>query len=171
MLTTPPGTGRFGLSIAIGNLDGIGGDEVLGAPSGGTGQVFVYSNGNFSSYFPINTQPISPPLVSGGSFGTQVSIGDVAGDSHPDIIVGARGRDIGGYTDAGAVFVFEGPEFSNFLNMHVDVLRSSIPTIAKGDELEKGLAVADIHGGTSPANYADVIAATSGTLVRRCSQD
>ncbi|MEV0633670.1 FG-GAP-like repeat-containing protein [Streptomyces sp. NPDC050619] len=41
-------------------------------------------------------------------FGTDVQVGDVDGDGHPDVVTGLPGEDLGGVADAGAIVVLRG---------------------------------------------------------------
>jgi hypothetical protein len=97
---TPGTTARFGTGLAMGDLDGVPGDEVAVADQGfGTGHksqpggVFIYQfqAGGFTLYKTIN-QP-NP---------TSVAIGDVTGDANLDVIVGSSN-----------VNVYPGPSLSS----------------------------------------------------------
>ena len=109
--------GSFGGSVnSIADLTGDGTREVLiGAPretvsSGGTdydraGRLYVM-NGATGSH--IHTLSSQNPETD-GNFGVSAdAIGDVNGDSAPDIVVGAKDEDVNGNDGAGRAYVFSG---------------------------------------------------------------
>ena len=106
----PPASnpGQFGSAVAMGNLDGVAGDEVVvGAAGGGTGHslkpgnAFVY-HFNGTDLDLIGT--VNSPNTTASGFGFSVAIGDVTGDGAPDLIV----------VGPGAVYVFPSPLSSTF---------------------------------------------------------
>ncbi|WP_031509026.1 VCBS repeat-containing protein [Streptomyces megasporus] len=100
-----------GTSIAVGDLDRDGQqDVVIGDPDTGGGRVMVVPGG---SRAPLLTLTQDSPNVPGGSeagdrFGGAVTLGDVNGDRHLDLVVGAPGEDLGDAVDTGAVTVLPG---------------------------------------------------------------
>ena len=83
------------------NADGVP-DVIAGAP--GAGESYVYSGKDGSLLLTLNAE------VKGDMFGRKVSgIGDVNGDGHHDVIVGAPGNDLDG-EDAGRAYVFSGKD-------------------------------------------------------------
>jgi FG-GAP repeat protein len=99
----------FGTSVAgLGDVDGDGrGDLAVGAHSkdangADSGAVYVYSGATGAQLFRILGG------VAGDQFGFAVAAaGDVNGDGTPDLLVGARGEDVGG-PNAGAALVLSG---------------------------------------------------------------
>ena len=113
---TPPTTAYnfLGSALAIGDLDADGLEEVVvGAKGGGTGKgvigkVFVFKYDNNGGFTAIRTLA-DPGNKTDDQFGQGVAIGDVSGDSSPDVIVSAPFADIAGVKDAGAAYVYAGP--------------------------------------------------------------
>ncbi|GAA2384968.1 FG-GAP-like repeat-containing protein [Streptomyces glaucosporus] len=100
-----------GTSVAVGDLDRDGRqDVVIGDPDTGGGRVTVVPGGGTA---PLLTLTQDSPGVPGGSedgdrFGASVALGDVDGDRHLDLLVGAPGEDLGSATDTGSVTVLPG---------------------------------------------------------------
>jgi hypothetical protein len=94
---------QFGAAIAIGNVDGSTGNElVVGAPDGGSnGLVYIFPYpAQQSTYFSL-----SGP---GPLFGRNLAIGDMNGDTVPDLIVVTGAQYSGSNTSAQAL-VYPGP--------------------------------------------------------------
>jgi len=104
----------FGMSIAIGDTDGVPGLEVV-----------VIEKGTFSrktSVFPrAHVYRLAPggmafellysaslTVQSDDNFGNSIALGDVTGDGRPDLVGAAPIRTVGRTTEAGAVLVFSG---------------------------------------------------------------
>jgi len=104
----------FGQAIAIGDLDGVPGDEIVVVQKdqssktiSSPARVYVYRlAANGTSFVLVST--MTPALVTGDNFGNSIALGDVTGDGRPDVIGGAPFRDSGRATTAGAVLVFPG---------------------------------------------------------------
>ncbi len=110
---------NFGASVLFADLDGQAGQEVIvGAPGdwrsltgNPEGYVFVFFAslvGGPFSHFEIQA-PSPYTNESDNLFGFALAAGDVNGDGHKDLIVGAPGIDPAVGDDSGAVFVFLGP--------------------------------------------------------------
>ena len=113
---------RFGFSLAVGDVDGDGNDDLMvGGPgedigsTANAGGIWIFpgsaSGLDLSASRSLNQ---STPGVAGASeaedtFGSRMVSFDLTGNGRDDIIVGAQGEDIGStFVDAGAIWVFEG---------------------------------------------------------------
>jgi hypothetical protein len=111
--------GGFAWAVAMGNLDGGNGDDVVvGAPGGGgrrksqPGTVYVYRyNGAGFDLSGSVADPL-PNASNDDGFGSSVAIGDVT-SAGTDLIVGAPNAKVNGVTGAGRVFVFPAPMSSS----------------------------------------------------------
>ncbi len=110
--------GNFGVSVAMGILDGGPGDVVAIGDSGSgighnakPGRVFTYKfNGSSTSPGFNLLGELDDPTATSDSFGRSVAIADVTGDGAPDLIVGAIGATASnGATKAGEIYVFPAP--------------------------------------------------------------
>jgi hypothetical protein len=150
-LPAPSNTSGFGASTAMGDLNGVPGDEIaIGATGGATGgqtsvgevAIFTFNGLTFT-----NTQNISSPSM-GDLFGSALAIANVTGTSANDLIVGAKGSAVNGASAAGRIFVFPGPvSASNY---------QTFTTGIKGDQLGASVVAGNVDGGVT-----DVIGATS----------
>ncbi len=106
--------GSFGITVATGDVDGDGRDDVIiGAPAAdvggatGAGEAFVFLGGSpFDSTPDFTLQDPSPATNTG--FGFAIATGDATGDGRDEVIVGAASADVGATTRAGEAFVFLG---------------------------------------------------------------
>ncbi len=156
-LAPPSSSSGFGASTAMGNIDGIPGDEIaVGATGGGKGNsrsvgkvaIFAFDGIGFT-----NTQTISSPIPNPGLddwFGSSVTIADVTGSSANDLVVGAGGSTVSGAGNAGRVYIFPGPVNASIFQV--------LATGIGGDQFGSSVATANVDGGVT-----DVIGATSGT--------
>jgi hypothetical protein len=109
------GGGCFGWSVSgAGDVTGDGLDDVIvgaygedpGSSPEGSGRAYLFDG---QAGAPVRALA-SPNEQPAGYFGWSVSgLGDVDGDGHDDVVVGAPWEDVGpGYTDAGRAYVFSG---------------------------------------------------------------
>jgi hypothetical protein len=138
LISTPSGgaTVTFGAGLGAGDLDGVPGDELLVVQGYARLKGVTYPNRFYvyrfsgSAAAPVWTAwrtvtPVLTPAIGTdtvGGFG--VAIGDVDGDGDGDIVAGSGARPVNGLTDAGEVFMFEGPAMAD---TPTRVLRSAFP--------------------------------------------
>jgi FG-GAP repeat protein/VCBS repeat protein len=97
----------FGTSIALGDLDADGIDDILvgaDAAAGERGAVYVFRGGALESRSSADADARILGTRPDGLFGSAVHAADVNGDGIDDLVVGAPGQ----WQDVGAVFVFHG---------------------------------------------------------------
>ncbi|MFD9650948.1 hypothetical protein [Streptomyces mirabilis] len=102
-------------SIALGDIDADGRSDVVfgrstAAGGGLVGVVRGTANGFAARATLIgqNTPGVPGTGESGDRFGTDVSVGDITGDSYADVVTGVPGEDLAGRTDAGTFAVLRG---------------------------------------------------------------
>lgn len=160
-LPIPTGAGLVGWSAAIGDIRGVGHDDIavgsLGSGNGGSstnGAVMLYSydGSTFTNYLTIPDPAPSTKKNTTTDFGMGLAIGDVTGDARADLIVGAPGASTG--TSArGRVYVYPAPvSATNFFVLN---------TGAVSDGIGAELATGDIDGDSSADGYLDVYAVAS----------
>jgi hypothetical protein len=135
---TLPQSGRFTAAVAIGDVDGVNGPDIVLAnlynPSNPAtpqnSQVYLNpGNGNFAA--------VTPATLLAGSLATSVAIGDLSGDGRADIVLGKA---------AGPSLVYISPSNGNFATV--------IPTIIAGSGLGTySVALGDFDG----ANGLDMV--------------
>lgn len=108
---------RFGASLAFGDIDGDGADElVVGVPyqdlgdgvAANAGMVVVYERGQFGEPIMASIRTQGETAESGDKFGFAVAAADFDGDGFEDLAVGSPGEDLSGLANAGVVQVFRG---------------------------------------------------------------
>ncbi|KES06759.1 alpha integrin [Streptomyces toyocaensis] len=140
------------------NRDGLA-DLVAGTPKAlsGAGSVTVVPGGvdgpvsGAASTLSQNSTGVSGNNENGDAFGTSTAWGDVNGDGHADLAIGAPGEDHT-YADRGSVVVMYGPA----LNTGFGYTTSGVT--GSGAKLGSAVAVGDFNGD----GKADVFAAGSG---------
>ena len=136
----PPGapTG-WAQSVAMGDLDGDGNDEVLvGAfpgkrePSIPAVFIFKYAAGSLNY-----AQKIQDPPGTGEGFGGAIAVGNIDGAAGNELVVGAPGAST---TNGGSVYVFPSPlQQSSFFSL-----------TGPGPMFGRGLGIADVNLDGSP---------------------
>lgn len=158
---------NFGNGVAVGDLDpGLPGDEIaIGqgfyqkGKTKSPGTVYLYRY-NGSAVVPLTTNPIVAPSVNPvmklddlfpkfNASRPPMAIADVVGTADPDLILLAPGREVGGITDAGEIWVLPGPVSSLDANgglagLQPYQLRSATP--ASGHSFGNAIGVGDANG-------------------------
>lgn len=115
----------FSTSIAAGDIDGDGKDDiVVGMPSytgsGETGIVIIYFARDLDDIFPMEGTSDADVIIYGEDsrdhFGSNVAMGDMNGDGRSEILISAKDADGKGNTkrDSGEVYIIAGRDRSQF---------------------------------------------------------
>jgi hypothetical protein len=158
---TPAAGAEFGYSVASGDINNDGIDDVIVGARGArpndlqrAGEVFVFYGPSFTSNTRLQE---AIPQVNAG-FGNAVASGDINSDGVDDVIVSASGANIGGLFSAGKVYVYTGTSLSSPRILTDSVIQQSAyfgASIATGDINRDGYD--DIVVGTSGANFGATI--------------
>jgi hypothetical protein len=81
----------FGTALAVSNFDGDGrADLVVGAPKkGGSGRAYLFRGSSLVTASPSAMTITPSPSINGSEFGASITTGLFAGDTGPDIAIGA----------------------------------------------------------------------------------
>ncbi len=151
----PEAGARFGWAIAVGDVNGDGGKDIIvsalfanGGTDNGTGAVYVFFGGP-----QLDTQADATLQVSGlnalAHFGWSLAVGDVTGDGLDEIVVGAENVRVAGRRQAGEVFLFAGSR--SFTGTLSQTFLSPAPQ--EGGAFGHSVAVGKINGDP----FADII--------------
>ncbi len=153
---------QFGMSVAAGDVDGDGKDDVIvGAPQASpgdpvvdeAGEAFVFKGPDLTIVTTLTT------LEDGANFGTSVAAGDVDNDSYDDVIVGAPSTSRDGVDHAGKAFVFWGPALSLYSSL------MDYSTIIEEGRFGKSVAAGDFdNDGNDDVIVGAYSASPSGVL-------
>jgi len=155
----------FGVSLAVGDVNGDGlGEIVVGAngeqvgADAGPGRAYVFSGASGTHLLTLDT----PNPQAGANFGGSVAVGDVNGDGMGEIVVGAMGEDVGANVrQGGRAYVFSGLSGSVLLTLTAPNPQSYGwfgSVVATGDV--NGDSKADVAVG-APATLAPVIGSSA----------
>ena len=187
------GDDHFGSSLAVGDFDGDGYDDLAAGAAGedvgfvtDAGAVnVVYGSGfgltSLGSQFWTQDDLIGSSAEAFDGFGETLAVGDFDGDGFDDLAVGTPGENIGSATDAGAVNIIYGSTFglsstgNQFLSQN-DVTGGSAQSfdefgysLSTGDYNRDGfedLAIASPgEGGTSNTGAVNILYGSFGGLV------
>jgi hypothetical protein len=136
----------FGGAVATGGNTAIVGAS--GMSPGGAAYIYRQTGTPAAPAWSFNTQLVAAETASGDSFGGAVAAsGDVA-------VIGASGREVGGFTDVGAAYVFinSNGTWDQVARLTAGVLAgyenagASVAVSAGGDTIIVGAPAADVNG-------------------------
>lgn len=161
----------FGACVCVGDLDGdgvadliVGANKVDGVGALDAGAVYVFRG-------PVNAGPTMPAqaaaikltgsnAIAGDEFGSALEIGDMDGDHHADLLVGAPKHDVAGQLDAGCTYYFRGG--ATLASRNADQADHVLDGLASGDRLGARVACGDLDGDGA----IDLVLGASGTDVQ-----
>ncbi|MFC1706392.1 IPT/TIG domain-containing protein, partial [Planctomycetota bacterium] len=128
---------------------------------GGTSELIFEAS---DTVFPGQKTRLTVPMkVMDTYYRTRLMVADVTGDGVPDTVAGAAGADVGGVTDTGAIYVWEGTE--SMASSPTATL--IVPGAAANDNLGdsgsgRGILCADVTGDGVPDIVAGAYVANAG---------
>ncbi|MEM4244694.1 MAG: FG-GAP-like repeat-containing protein [Candidatus Nanoarchaeia archaeon] len=134
--------GRFGSSLASGDVNGDGfGDVLIGAPEfadKGAMYVFFGTADGIFNYFSEDANLTFNSVISYSNLGYSIAGGDVNGDGFDDIIVGAY--------DSEQVFVFFGENYTDIINVTTAIANVTIKSNEDSDYFGNQVTGGDVNG-------------------------
>ena len=143
-----PGDEGFGKSVATGDVNGDGVEDLVVAAAQSSagvesaGAVFVFfGSAEFPSRDTSGADVVLSGTLEGQAFGISVSVGDVTGDGIADITVGAEEDLSGGF---GQVFLFAGS--ADLASGDTSTAAGTLSGKARFDRFGRATAIGDIDG-------------------------
>jgi hypothetical protein len=153
----PAGGSRFGATVAAGDWDGDGSDElVVGAPDDGlpnvvlNGALYLFDIPDGSSALrlsPTDARLVIRGTARGGRLGSSLLTADLDGDGRDELVVSAFRAPGPRGVDSGRVYVLDSAALSTATGeVSIDTLTSVRITGENAEDGVRGLAVADTDG-------------------------
>lgn len=165
---------RFGFALAAGDITGDGRDDLaIGTPDesigtadeAGSVQVVLGSatglTGGSSETWTQHNPLIPGAAEVGDRFGWSVSLGDIDGDGHDDLVIGAPYEDIDTIVDAGSVTVLYG-RGTGITTTGAQAWSQSSPGIAGGAEPKDDFGYSVGSGRISSKKHDDLVIGVPG---------
>lgn len=147
----------FGFSVALDDLSGDGLEDAMVSAYLSAGSVYIFHS-NSGSGIPSSNPPAPDVTLAGESssqFGISLSTGDVNGDSHPDILVGANVYNTG----YGRAYLFLASNSGSISSVSAAQADAIFTGLAATSYLGKSVYLTDVNGdGNSDAlvgSYGD----------------